>query len=190
MYFSRQLRARTSRLGPYLLVLVGTSERRERKGRSVHSQVLGGGGEQWSLIWKEELFYFILLGSFEQDVKTERWVVSCRKGSCIPESTGLGSRSGEGWLDIPGTEQLAAGYGERLGQARPVAQAAWRGRNRDEGSLGHVPRGKLLPQSSDCIPEQVASFASFPLCVTIRASCSLSAPPPLAGNHCAVAKRS
>lgn len=71
------------------------------------------------LVWREYLFSSTLLVSPGHSVKAAIWTGSPRKGSCIPESTGLGSKSGEGWPDVLDTEQpLSAGHGERLGRGQ------------------------------------------------------------------------
>ena len=99
-------------------------------------------------------------------MKAARRAGSPGKGSCIPESTGLGSLSGERWPDILGTEQLAGCWVWReagAAGARPLL-SIWRrgpGKKAGEGGVGHVPKGKLLPQSPDCLLEEVAGHPSL-----------------------------
>ena len=97
-------------------------------------------------------------------MKVTRWAVSPRNGIGIQESMGFGSQSEEGWPDVLGTEQLADywAHRERLGRGQPQS-VGWCGPGRKgaEGSMGHVPKGKLLPQSPDCVPEEVTSHASL-----------------------------
>lgn len=100
------VKARVSRLGFYALVLEGLPE--SLQGRSFHSQVFlvewgGGNGLEFVESNFSNLPYQSPLGS----VKAARWAVSPRKGSCIPESTGFKTESGEGWPDFLLTEQLA-----------------------------------------------------------------------------------
>lgn len=74
-----------------------------------------------ALVWKGYLRSSTLLVSPGQSVKAAIWAVSPRKGNCIPESTGLGSESGEGWPDVLDTEQPAVCcWAWREAVARPV----------------------------------------------------------------------
>lgn len=112
--------ARTPRLGFYMLVLVGMSERRAFREGIILAKFWRVGQGAMRLVWREYLFSSTLLVSPGQSVKAAIWTRSPGKGSCIPESTGLGSKSGEGGPDVLDTEQPAVCWAWREAGARPV----------------------------------------------------------------------